>query len=48
MISNTKEKSNSTLSVLELVFDSKLSWTPQVQHALMMANKALNAIKIIR
>jgi hypothetical protein len=48
MISNAKEKSKSTLSVLRIVFDTKLSWTPQVQHFLKKANKALNAIKIIR
>ena len=48
MICNSKVTSKSTISVLGIIFDSKLNWSPQVHHAIKKANKALNAIKLIR
>ena len=38
----------SEINVLGVLFDSKLQWGPQVQKTLTKANKALNAIRMIR
>ena len=40
--------SKRTINVLGLVFDSKLQWADQVASTINKANRALNAIKIIR
>ena len=36
------------MNVLGILFDSKLKWGPQVQRALQKADKALNALRLIR
>ena len=36
-----------TINVLSLVFDSKLSWGPQVANAITKSSKALNALRLI-
>lgn len=41
-------RSNKSMNVLGIVFDSKLTWSLQVSSAIMKATKALNAIKLIR
>ena len=41
-------KSKNEISVLGIIFDSKLQWSNQVSTVIKKANKALNAIKIIR
>ena len=40
--------SKSTINVLGVLFDSKLQWSSHVDKAVLKANKALNAIKILR
>jgi hypothetical protein len=34
--------------VLGVIFDATMSWTKHVQTAVMKANRALNALKLIR
>jgi hypothetical protein len=41
-------RSNKSMNVLGIMFDSKLTWSLQVSSAIMKATKALNAIKLIR
>jgi hypothetical protein len=41
-------RSNKTINVLGILFDSKLSWVAQVPHAISKANRALHTIKIIK
>ena len=40
--------SKPSMNVLGVAFDSKLSWNTQIANSITKANKALNAIKIIR
>ena len=47
-INNCNVKSKKVINVLGVLFDSKLSWAPQVELSISKANRALNAIKIIR
>jgi hypothetical protein len=47
-INNCNVKSKKVINALGILFDSKLSWAPQVELSISKANKALNAIKIIR
>ena len=47
-INNCNVKSKKVINVLGVLFDSKLSWAPQAELSISKANRALNAIKIIR
>ena len=40
--------SSKTMNVLGILFDSKLSWGPQVSQSIVKANRALHAIRIIK
>jgi hypothetical protein len=42
----TTIRSSKTINVLGELFDSKLLWGPQVAHAIVIASRALYAIKI--
>ena len=41
-------RTKTEINVLGILFDSKLKWGPQVKQALQKANRALNAIKLIK
>ena len=41
-------KSNKSMNVLGVIFDSKLQWADHIAHALKKSMKALNAIRLIR
>ena len=47
-IQNTNIVTKSEMNVLGIYFDSRLKWCNQVSSAIRKANRALNAIKIIR
>ena len=46
-INNKAIKSKSTINVLGVLFDSKLTWSDHVAKTLLKTNKALCAIKLI-
>jgi hypothetical protein len=48
VIDNTTIVTKSTISILGVLFDSKLQWEHHVNQAIHKANKALNALKLIR
>ena len=41
-------KSNKSINILGVIFDSKLQWAEHVAHALKKSMKALNAIRLIK
>ena len=41
-------KSNKSMNVLGVIFDSKLQWADHIAHALKKSMKALIAIRLIR
>ena len=47
-VNNTNVRTKTEMNVLGILFDSKLKWGPQVQRALQKADKALNALRLIR
>ena len=47
LIAGTAVLTSKTINVVGLVFDSKLSWGPQVTNAISKSSKALNAIRLI-
>ena len=47
-VNNAMVKTKTEINVLGVLFDSKLKWGPQVQRALQKADKALNALRLIR
>ena len=47
-ISNQEVESKNQINVLGIIFDSNLQWGPQVTSTLKKANKALNAIRLIK
>ena len=47
-VSGIEISSKSTINVLGDLFDSKMQWSPHVNKVILRANKALNAIKILR
>jgi hypothetical protein len=48
IMDNTTVKTKSTINILGVLFDSKLHWGQHVTQAIHKANRALNAIKLIR
>ena len=48
VVDNTAVKSKSTINILGVLFDCKLQWGHHVNQVIHKANKALNAIKLIR
>ena len=48
MLNNVTIKSQNSMNVLGVEFDSKLNWTPHVNKTIIKANKTLYAIKLIR
>ena len=48
VVNNVSVFTRSTINVLGVLFDSKLQWSPHINKSINKANKALNAIKIIR
>ena len=47
-VNGTNVRTKTEIHVLGILFDSKLKWGPQVQRALQKAEKALNALRLIR
>ena len=47
-ISNQEVETKNQINVLGIIFDSNLKWGPQVTSTLKKANKALNAIRLIK
>ena len=47
-IQGSSIKSSKTMNVLGVLFDSKLTWGPQVAHTIAKANRALYAIRMIK
>jgi hypothetical protein len=47
-INNSIVRSKKVINVLGVLFDSKMTWAPQVEQTITKANKALNAIRLIR
>ena len=45
---DTVIKSQNSMNVLGVIFDSKLQWSAQVSNAILKANRALYAIKLIK
>ena len=45
---STVIKSQNSMNVLGVIFDSKLQWSAQVSNAILKANRALYAIKLIK
>ena len=45
---NSEIRSQNTMNVLGVLFDSKLQWSAQVSNAILKANRALHAIRLIR
>ena len=43
-----KIKSNRTINVLGVIFDTKLQWPDHIAHAIKRSMKSLNAIKLIK
>ena len=48
VLNNVAIKSNNTMNVLGVVFDSTLNWSQQVSQTKTKSKKALHAIKLIR
>ena len=48
IMDNTTVKTKSTINILGVLFDSKLHWGQHITQAIHKANRALNAIKLIR
>ena len=48
VLNNVTIKSQNSMNVLGVEFDSKLNWTPHVNKTIIKANKTLYAIKLIR
>ena len=48
LVNNTNVKSKSTINILGVLFDCKLHWGHHINQVIHKANKALNAIKLIR
>jgi hypothetical protein len=46
-IGSDKVKTKNQISLLGVIFDSKLQWSIQVSHSIQKANKGLCAIKLI-
>jgi hypothetical protein len=44
----TEISSKNTMNVLEVIFDRKLQWSEQVSNAILKANHALFAVKLIK
>ena len=47
-IQGSSIKSSKTMNVLGVLFDSRLTWGPQVAHTIAKANRALYAIRMIK
>ena len=47
-LNNKEIKSNNTINVLGVIFDSKLQWADHIAHAITKSYSALNAIRIIK
>ena len=47
-LNNKVIKSNNTINVLGVIFDSELQWADHIAHAITKSNSALNAIRIIK
>ena len=47
-LNNISVRSNDTMNVLGVCFDSKLSWAKQISNTISKANTALHAIKLIK
>ena len=45
---NTPFMSKDSINVLDIIFDSKLTWATHIENQINKSNKALNAIKLIR
>ena len=41
-------RSNNTINILGVIFDSKMQWSDHISHAIKRSMKALNAIRLIR
>ena len=41
-------KSNKSINILGVIFDSKLQWSEHISHSIKRSMKALNAIRLIR
>ena len=48
ILNNIVIKSQNSINVLGVEFDSKLNWTPQVNKTIIKANKTFHAIKLIK
>ena len=48
IINNARVRSESTMNVLGVCFDSKLTWSKHISNAINKANIALHAIKLIK
>ena len=47
-INNSIVRSKKVINVLGVLFDSKMTWAPQVEQTITKANKVLNAKRLIR
>ena len=47
-IFNSEIKSQVTMNILGVLFDSKLQWSAQVANTISKANRALHAIRLIK
>ena len=46
ILKNDTIKSQKSMNVLGVEFDSKMNWTPHINKSILKANKALHAIKM--